>query len=445
MSGPTGLLDLVPRSFEEYAAAGGGRGLERALGMDPREVIAEVTRSGLRGRGGGGFPTGEKWAAIAGTGAGERFVVANGAEGEPATFKDRALLRRNPYQVLEGLAIAAHAVGARRAFVGLKDAFHQEIARLRAAVEEMGAAGALGPVEVRVVLGPDHYLLGEETGLLEVVEGRDPLPRILRPFAQGLYGTAAGENPTLVNNVETLANVPHILREGPGWLARAGTERSPGTMVFTVCGDVVREGVVELPLGTSLRELVEGFGGGVREGRLKAIVPGASNTVLLPEELDVPLDFDSMRRVGSGLGSGGFAVFADGICVVQLALRYSRFLWVESCGQCPPCKLGTGAVTQELEGIEAGRGDEGSLERVLARARTCTDGQRCALPTGESLLIQSLVHSFREEFREHLGRPCPRPGSVRFPKLEDLDEAAGRFRYDEGHARKRPDWTYEEG
>ena len=347
--------------------------------------------------------------------------------------------------MLEGLAIAAHATRARAAFVGLKGVFHQEIARLRTAIEEMRAAGALGPVEVEVVLGPDHYLLGEETGLLEAIEGRDPLPRILRPFAQGLYGTAAGENPTLVNNVETLANVPHILREGPGWLARAGTERSPGTMVFTVCGDVVREGVVELPLGTPLRALVEGFGGGVREGRLKAIVPGASNTVLLPEELDVPLDFDSMRRVGSGLGSGGFAVYGDGACVVQLALRYSRFLWVESCGQCPPCKLGTGAVTQELEAIEAGGGDEGSLSRILARARTCTDGQRCALPTGESLLIQSLVQSFGEEFREHVGRPCPRPGSARFPKLEDLDEDAGRFRYDEGYERKRPDWTYEEG
>ncbi|HXF35822.1 MAG TPA: NADH-ubiquinone oxidoreductase-F iron-sulfur binding region domain-containing protein [Actinomycetota bacterium] len=442
MSGPSGLLDAAPASLEEYAAVGGGRGLERALGMDRGDVILEVTRSGLRGRGGGGFPTGQKWAAIAGAGAGERFAVANGAEGEPATFKDRALLRRNPYQVLEGLAIAAHAVGARRAFIGLKGVFHHEIARLRAAVEEMEAADALGGVEVGVVLGPDHYLLGEETGLLEVIEGRDPLPRILRPFAQGLFGTAAGENPTLVNNVETLANVPHILREGPGWLARAGTEGSPGTMVFTVCGDVAREGVVELPLGTPLRGLVEGFGGGVREGRLKAIVPGASNTVLLPEELDVPLDFDSMRRMGSGLGSGGFAVFGDGACVVQLAFRYSRFLWVESCAQCPPCKLGTDAVTQELAGIEAGRGDEGSLARILARARTCTDGQRCALPTGESLLIQSLVHAFGEEFREHLGRPCPRPGSVRFPKLEDLDEGAGRFRYDEDHARKQPDWTY---
>ncbi|HXF74443.1 MAG TPA: NADH-ubiquinone oxidoreductase-F iron-sulfur binding region domain-containing protein [Actinomycetota bacterium] len=445
MSGPAGLLELAPRSFEEYAAAGGGRGLERALGMEPREVIAEVTRSGLRGRGGGGFPTGEKWAAIAGAGSGERFVVANGAEGEPATFKDRALLRRNPYQVLEGLAIAAHAVGARTAFVGVKEVFHEEIARLRAAVDEMRAAGALGAVSVEVVLGPDRYLLGEETGLLEVIEGRDPLPRILRPFAQGLYGTAAGENPTLVNNVETLANVPHILRDGPAWLARAGTERSPGTMVFTVCGDVVREGVVELPLGTPLRTLVEGFGGGVRDGRLKAIVPGASNTVLLPEELDVPLDFDSMRRIGSGLGSGGFAVFGERACAVQLALRYSRFLWVESCGQCPPCKLGTGAVTEELAAIEAGGGDEGSLARILARARTCTDGQRCALPTGESLLIQSLVHTFRGEFEEHVGRPCPAPGSVRLPKLEDLDEAAGRFRYDEGYERVRPDWTSEEG
>ncbi|MFB3739650.1 MAG: NADH-ubiquinone oxidoreductase-F iron-sulfur binding region domain-containing protein, partial [Candidatus Velamenicoccus archaeovorus] len=181
------------------------------------------------------------------------------------------------------------------------------------------------------------------------------------------------------------------------------------------------------------------------EGRaLKAIVPGASNTVLVPSELDIPLDFESMRRMGSGLGSGGFAVFDDRTCIVGLALRYSRFLSVESCGQCPPCKLGTGAVTEELRGIEEGRGDADALDVILARARTCTDGQRCALPTGESLLMQSLVYAFGDEFREHLGRPCPHPDGVAFPKIVDLDEASGTFLYDERYHLKRPDWTYAE-
>jgi NADH:ubiquinone oxidoreductase subunit F (NADH-binding) len=440
-----GLLDAQPSSFAAYVEGGGGRGLERALRASPQEVVTQVVRSGLRGRGGGGFPTGQKWAAIAGAGEGRRFVVCNGAEGEPSTFKDRFLLRRNPYQVLEGIAIAARAIGAHEAFVGLKESFAAEVQRVRTAVQEMTAADALGGVEIGVVAGPDHYLLGEETGLLEVIEGRDPMPRILRPFAQGLYATSAGDNPTLVNNVETFANVPHILAEGPEWLQRTGTPQSPGTMLFTVTGDVRREGVVELPLGTPLRDLIEGFGGGVADGRtMKAIVPGVSNTVLLPSELDVPLDFESMRRIGTGLGSGGFAVFDDRTCIVGLALEYSRFLSVESCGQCPPCKLGCGAITASLGSIERGEAAGDVLEAILSRARNCTDGQRCALPTGESLLIQSLVYTFADEFRAHTDRPCTAQRRVRIPKIVDLDEATGRFTYDERHARKQPDWSYAE-
>jgi NADH-quinone oxidoreductase subunit F len=437
------LLDVAPGSFTEYAAAGGGRGLEIALGAAPEAAIDEVAKSGLRGRGGAGFPTGEKWRSIRTTGTGVRYALCNGAEGEPATFKDRLLLRTDPYQVLEGLAIAAHAVGAERAYIGLKADFEQEIRTVRRALEEMQGADALGKIPIEVILGPDLYLFGEETGLEEVIEGRLPLPRIARPFMFGLFAQPPNDNPTLVNNVETLANVPHILADGPDWLRSSGTETSPGTMIFTVCGDVRREGVFELPLGTPLRHLVDDLAGGPRQGAtFKAFVPGASNTVLAPSELDVPLDFDSMRELGSGLGSAGFAVFDDSACMVKAAHQYSRFLYVESCGQCPACKFGTGEATEMLAALEAGGASAASVEAILARARSSTDGQKCALPTGESLLIQSLVQVFSNEFRSHLTAPCEHPRELVFPKIVDWDPAADRFVYDETFVNKQPDWTY---
>ena len=294
----------------------------------------------------------------------------------------------------------------------------------------MQAADSLGKIPIEIVLGPDLYLFGEETGLEEVIEERPPLPRTVRPYIQGLFATPPDDNPTLVNNVETLANVPHILREGPAWLRANGTDASPGTMVFTVCGDVLREGVFELPLGSPMRSLVEEAAGGAPEGRtIKAIFPGASNTVIAPEELDTPMDFDSLREVGSGLGAGGFAVFDDSACMVQAAYRYSRFLAVESCGQCPACKFGTGEATEALEALESGSGSDRDIELVLVRSRSSTDGQKCALPTGESLLMQSLVQVFDEEFRRHVGRPCPLPRELPFHKIVDRD-ASGRFVYD---------------
>ncbi len=438
------LLEAAPRSLDEYVAEGGGRGLEVALGASPGAVIDEVAKSGLRGRGGAGFPTADKWRSIRTTGTGARFAVCNGAEGEPATFKDRTLLRTNPYQVLEGLAIAAYAVGAERAYVGVKEAFTQEAEAVRGALDEMQQADALGPTPIELVLGPDLYLFGEETGLEEVIEGRLPLPRIARPFMLGLFAQPPNDNPTLVNNVETLANVAHILADGPDWLRASGTDDSPGTMVFTVCGDVRREGVFELPLGTPLRYLVEDRAGGPPEGHaLKAIFPGASNTVLSPGELDVPMDFDSMRRVGSGLGSAGFAVFDDSACMVKAAQLYSRFLYVESCGQCPACKFGTTEVTTLLEKVEAEGASGQDLGSILVRARGSTDGQKCALPTGESLLMQSLVQVFGEEFGSHVGGVCPLPRELSFHKIVDWDATAGRFVYDETYASKRSDWTYD--
>jgi NADH-quinone oxidoreductase subunit F len=434
------LLEQSASSFDEYVGSGGGRGLERALAMAPEQVIEEVALSGLRGRGGAGFPTGRKWLAVRSTGTGTRSAVCNAAEGEPATFKDRLLIRRNPYQVIDGLMIAAHAVGAERAYMGIKESFTAEAEVLTGAMGEMDDAGAL-PVPLELISGPDHYLLGEETGLLEVIEERDPLPRLARPFVLGLFAQPPNENPTAVNNTETLSNVTHILSEGPDWLRQWGTEGSPGTMLFTVAGDVEREGVYEAEMGTPLRELLD-RAGGVKDGReVKSVFPGASSTAILPAQLDVALAFETMAAAGSGLGAGGFAVYDDSTCIVQAALLFCRFLHVESCAQCPPCKLNSGDIVEFLEGLERGEG-AGDLDVALSRARSATDGQKCALPTGTSLLMQSLFLSFTDEFRQHAGRPCPSPRDLVLPKIVDWDEDLGRFAYDPDYARKRPDWTY---
>ncbi|MDQ4005902.1 MAG: SLBB domain-containing protein [Actinomycetota bacterium] len=430
-------------TLEEYVALDGGAGLSAALETPPEEVIEEIRRSGLRGRGGAGFPTGIKWRTVREDPSPITFMVCNGAEGEPGTFKDRWLLRTNPYQVLEGLAIAAHAVGAQKAFIGVKAGFEREIGRLRAAMEEMAAGNMLGAIPVELVEGPDEYLFGEEKALLEVIEGNPPLPRTVPPFMEGVFREPGSPNPTAVNNVETLANVPHIIRNGAEWFRSVGTERSPGTMLFTLSGDVAHPGLYELPLGYSLRDLAYSVGGGPPEGQeLKTIVPGASNTILLPEQLDTPLDFDAMREVGSGLGSGGFIVYDDSACIVRITLAFSRFLYVESCAQCPACKHGTGQITHLLERIERGEGSDVDVETILARCLTVTDAQRCALPTGETLLVQSAIQTFGQEFVDHFGRGCPRPREIPVPKMVDFDEATGTFVYDERYRLKQPDWTY---
>jgi NADH:ubiquinone oxidoreductase subunit F (NADH-binding) len=436
-SGRVGTLD-------DYRKVGGGEALDIALTRGPEKVIEELSLAGLRGRGGAGFPTGVKWRAVRTEPGERRFAVCNGAEGEPGTFKDRWLLDLNPYQVVEGLQIAAFAVGAERAYIGIKSSFAPQIDRLSKAMLEMDDAGLL-IVPTEVVLGPDEYLFGEEKALMEVIEGNPPLPRILPPYQHGLFqgGTSSSRaaivNPTLANNVETLANVPHIMRRGATWFRSFGTEGSPGTMVFTVSGDVQAGGVYELPLGTPLRTLLEDIAGA---RAAKVVFPGAASTIIVPAMFDAALDFDVMREAGTGLGSGGFIVYDESTCIVEVTLLFSRFLGIESCGQCPACKTGTGAITEALYRIQSGSGSQEDVELALDRSLSVTDAARCALPTGENRIIQSAIRTFTDEFTAHVGRACPSPRSLTLPKLTAYDPKAGTFTFDDRYARKRPSWTY---
>jgi NADH:ubiquinone oxidoreductase subunit F (NADH-binding) len=461
------LSDPPVTDVTMYFDRGGGAGFRRAVSLGPGGTIQEVILSRLRGRGGGGFPTGRKWQSVrdAAAGSGDQgdgenrtFVVCNGAEGEPSTFKDRAILRANPYSVVEGVAIAAFAVGAERAFIGVKERFEPEIERLATAVEELSESGAIGDVAIQVVLGPDAYLYGEETGLLQVIEGEAPMPRNVPPYIHGLFATVpttgwsaspAGvvdtlpsSNPTVVNNVETLATVTQVLARGPEWHRSLGTAESAGCIVATVVGDVVRPGVGEVEMGTPLGEVIERVGGGVRPGRqVKAVLSGVANPVLTGDQLDTPCSYEGMAAVGSGLGAAGFLVLDDTASMVEAAQMVSRFLYVESCGQCPACKLGCGAVTEGLELLAAGGASAEDLDTIAVRLQTCTDGNRCYLPVQEQRVVASILQAFPDEVAAALGgQPAPARG-LQVPKLVDLRD--GRATIDERQARKRPDWTYE--
>ncbi len=448
------LLRDVP-TVADWWENGGGIGLDRAQELGPGGTLQELGLSGLRGRGGAGFPTARKWRSIgqARAEAGDRYVVVNAAEGEPGTFKDRALMRANPYQLIEGATIAAITVGATKAYIGLKRTFRTEIDRLERALTEMEAEGLTAGVDFELVAGPDHYLLGEETGLLQVIEGDEPLPRWAPPYQHGLFATGpqAGwssapkrdaaatpkSNPTLVNNVETLSSVPHILALGPEWYRSMGTEDSPGPIVCTVVGDVVRPTVVEVEMGTPLIELIATHAGGLAPGRyVKAVLSGFANAVLTGTELDAPVSYEGLRDAGGGLGSAGFIVYDDRTNMVEVARLASNYLYVESCGQCSPCKLGSGEITERLDRIARTGGDEDEIEAIGARLQTVTDANRCYLGTQEQLVVSSILRRFPEDVVAALEHGGIEPRGLDVPKLVELDA------YDPAQHRKRPDWTY---
>jgi NADH:ubiquinone oxidoreductase subunit F (NADH-binding) len=446
------LLDGRPvATLDDYTAMGGGRSLQIGGELGPAGVLDELERSGLRGRGGAGFPAGLKWRSIAsgGAAAGERFVVANGAEGEPGTFKDRHLLRHNPYLMVEGLVLAASVVGARRGYIALKASFRPEIDAVARALTEMEQAGWLAGLEVTIVPGPAEYLFGEEKALLEVIEGEDPLPRMFPPYLYGLFTTtpqmgwsagrtldrsqSEGANPTLVNNIETLSNVPLILSQGSDWYRSIGTAESPGTILATVSGDTRRHGVGEFEMGTPVGEIIEQLGGGLAPGRsIRYVLSGVSNPVLRASQLDTPASSEAMEGTGSALGTGGFVVYDDRTDPVELAHAVSRFLWIESCGQCPACKLGCEHITSLLgDALDTGEID---LALLSARLRSVDDAARCYLPTQEQRVAGSLIGDVRAmvsgERRHLLVAPI-------------VDLVDGRCQIDTAHRHKRPDWTYE--
>jgi NADH:ubiquinone oxidoreductase subunit F (NADH-binding) len=425
-------------TLDDYVAAGGGEGYRTAMELAPDDVIEIVSAAGLRGRGGAGFPTGTKWRSIADAAHGTTYVVCNAAEGEPATFKDRALLARNPFGVLEGVLIALHAVGAERAFIGVKERF-DEVQRVVAARDDLVAAGWERASDIRVVPGPDEYLFGEEKAMLEVIEGKLPLPRILPPYQVGLFATMRQSNPTLVNNVETLSHVTQILREGADWFRAVGTTEAPGTMVFTVLGDVERPGVYELPLGTALRTLLVDLAG-ARD--IQAVYAGTSNSVITPDVLDLPMDFDSFAEAGTGLGSGGMAVYDTSRDIVQVCATLARFLAVESCGQCLACKLGTADMFERLDRLADGRGSATDIAEIRKRTETVTDLNRCYLPVGAALLVRSTIDRFADEFHDHIGRASDPAVAVTVPKIVDWDDGAEAFALDHDYHRKRSDWSY---
>jgi NADH-quinone oxidoreductase subunit F len=448
-------------SLDEYLATEtGGLGLQRAQEIGPAATVDEVTRSGLRGRGGGGFSTGRKWGGVAAGPGPLRYLVANGAEGEPGTFKDRALMRANPYQLVEGVIIATFAVGATEAFIAVKASFERELAAVQRAVQEMQTAGICRDCPITLVTGPDEYLFGEEKGLLEVIEGKPPLPRLLPPYEHGLFATATetgwestgpgprslrGEsNPTVVNNVETLSNVPHVLSRGADWFRSMGTSLTPGTLVCTVVGDVVAPDVGEVEAGTPLGEVIDAVGSGLGAGRqVKAVLSGVANPVVTARHLGTPVCYEAFEAIGSGIGSNGFIVFDDTACMVEVARTCSRFLAVESCGQCPPCKLGSSEVTDRLERVQSGIGTPTDVEEIGYWLGRVTDGNRCYLAVEERQVVASLMAAFPDELAEHLDRGrCPRPRPIVLPKLVDL--AGGRAVHDERQARKQPDWTFAE-
>ena len=451
-------------SLADYVGAGGGRGLDVARRLGPLGTIEHVEASGLRGRGGAGFPTGLKWRTVAESLSATvpPSVVINAAEGEPGTFKDRAILRRNPYKILEGALVAAAAIGADRIVVALKASFTTEVDRLHRAIAELEAQEWTQGLDLVVFEGPSHYLYGEETALLEVVAGRAPFPRIAPPFRHGVeevgddtvsaaQTTLASEGnpspapPTLVNNAETLANVPGILAEGPDWYRSVGTDESPGTIVCTITGRTRRHGVGEFAMGTPLREVIDVVGGGPRRGRkVVAAMSGVANRLLPEGLLDTPVTYEDLRKAGAGLGSAGFIVFDDTTDLVAVAAGVSRFLAVESCGQCTPCKQDGRDLATLLDELRASSADEHTMEVIADKLATVADSARCFLATQHEQVVDSVLALFPEQVRAHVTGDQGEVAPELIAPILDLDLEGGRAVLDERHRDKKPDWTFDE-
>jgi NADH-quinone oxidoreductase subunit F len=395
--------------LKSYVTGGGYSAATKALSMTPAEIVDEVSRAGLRGLGGAGFPTGKKWSFIPKASPKPRYLVVNADEGEPGTFKDRYILERDPHALLEGMVIAAHAIGSHKAYVYVRGEYVRPSERLRRAVEEAYAHGWLGKniqgtgfdLDVVIHRGAGAYICGEETALLTSLEGGKGFPRIKPPFpaVSGLF-----QCPTIVNNVETLACLPFILRAGAQRFAALGTARQGGTRLFSVCGHVNRPGLYEAPVKVTLRELIDRYAQGVRHGRtLKAVIPGGiSAKVLTAAEIDVPMDFDSLTEAGTMAGSGGVIVMDDTTCMLEALRSAAKFFAHESCGQCSPCREGTGWVYRIVDRIVGGGGRLQDLDDLLAIARDMEGKTICVFADAAAWPVQSYITKFRSEFEEHI-------------------------------------------
>jgi NADH-quinone oxidoreductase subunit F len=390
-----------------YREVGGYDQLERARGMEPQAVLDELLAANVRGRGGAGFPMGKKASFLAkGTGK-PTYLVVNADESEPGTFKDREIMFTVPHRLIEGCLITAHAIGTDRVFIYIRGEYLAEFELLRGALEDVRAAKLLDGVTIVLHRGAGAYICGEETALLESLEGERGQPRTKPPFpaVAGLYAS-----PSLINNVETIATVPLIVEMGGAEYAKVGVENSAGTRVFSLSGNVVNGGNYELELGTSLRELIYDVGGGIPDGReLKAVIPGGSSVpVLTADQVDTGLDFDSMAEAGSMLGSGAVIVIDDRACMVQLGLRVAQFYMHESCGKCTPCREGTRWMVQLLKKIEEGDASQGELDLLLNVCDRILGKCLCPLGDAAAMPIASYVDKFRAEFQAHIDHGgCP--------------------------------------
>lgn len=463
-------LSPVPvTSLEQYLRDGGGRGLAAAREVEPEAVIAEVEDSGLRARGGAGIPCGPKWRTVRAYGTGAAAapsVVVNAAEGEPGSFKDRAILLRNPYRVLEGALIAARAVGARDVIIALKRMHTEVRRRADEAIDEVRAVGWLDGVDIQVFEGPNEYLYGEETAMLEAIDGRPPFPRIAPAYRRGVHeivdravgvGSSSASaalvqlagpsrdavgSPALVNNVETLANVPAIMVEGHEWFRSIGTRESPGSLVCTVTGATRRHGVGEVPMGTPLREVLRLIGDGPNPGRvIKAVMGGAATPLLTADQLDTPVSNEGMHSVGGRLGCAGFIVFDDHSDIAAVAEGVAKFLSIESCGLCVPCKEDGMALADLFGRVRRSQANDRDLVAIKDRLRTVVDGARCNLATQYQLVLQSVLDNFADEIDAHVHGSAAAAVPELIASVVDIDGPVAIL--DESHSRKQPDWTFE--
>jgi NADH-quinone oxidoreductase subunit F len=409
-----GVID--PTNIEDYISVGGYSALAKALtDMTPEQIIDEVEKSGLRGRGGGGFPTARKWRSCREAEGAIKFVICNGDEGDPGAFMDRSIMEGNPHSVIEGMIIGAYAIGSSQGYIYVRNEYPLAVEHLRRAIEQSREMGFLGEnilgnglnFDIRINRGGGAFVCGESTALMASLEGRagEPRAKYVHTVEHGLK-----DLPTNLNNVETWANIPTIIHHGGSWFASIGTEGSKGTKVFSLVGKIVNTGLVEVPMGIRLRRIVEEIGGGVKEGKaFKAVQTGGPSGGCIPSQfLDAPVDFDELTKLGSMMGSGGMIVMDEDTCMVNVAKYFLGFLKDESCGKCTPCREGIPQMLHILRRITKGEGEEGDLEKLEVLAELLADAALCALGKTAANPVLSTLRYFRQEYEEHIqNKRCP--------------------------------------